>query len=239
MPKLPVNNPTAVAVKAAAASLPVVPVIDAGLPSGGAKMPWLRFWNERAKNAADVKAAIPGITSGRAYLARPTDKGTEFCEITVFQIAAATLFFTETKLAAGGNMKLIRAQLEEPARTDKDLSRDIVALVVAHTATGVYPCIASFRKAAAPAAQLLLNAAQEAGDWRAVVAPLKYTLRTAKGSGFNYTLVESVPTPINAKQAKALAKLSAKAMDEAFEGYELKCAEIMQVVNGGEVEDDD
>lgn len=234
--KQTVETPEPNIAKRASDNFPLVPVADLGTPSSGKKNPWLRFYHPNSKLAAEVRAAIPGIQTGHAYVSIPEESGTEYYAVQSIQMLTASLYFSDVQLV-GGEMKLLRVQREEPPRSDTKMSRDILAVVLAHTAEGVFPCVASFRKAAAPALQTLSIGIRDAGDWRAVVGLLTYDACTSKTSGFGYTRVGAIVKSIDAKQAKAVAKLLSQEpcelLEAALEGYTAKCAEYDNLVNGG------
>lgn len=229
---------TAVAVKGKFANTslvsPTAPVITA--PSTGDKLPWLRFYSTRSKNAADVKRQIKTIDEGEAYLALPDEDGnTSYHAVSDFFLVDAREYYTEVKLV-GSDYKLLRAATSKP-EDDDALQREIVATVLVVLDDAVVPAVASFRGAKAPAAQTMVAAVQESRDWRAVVGAFNYSLRTSKRNGFNYVTARADVRPIDAKQAKLLNawfndETSQEQADQVHEGWRNKCREIECVAAG-------
>lgn len=239
MPKIKSSKPAAtteVVVRGAADKFPLVPVADLGTPGEGRKNPWLRFYHQNSPIAANVRQALPNIQTGHAFISLPDESGVKYLAVTAIQLLQASMYFSDVQLI-GAEMKLVRVRKEEPPRTDTKMSRDILAVLLAHTAEGVFPCVASFRKAAAPALQTLAQGIKEAGDWRAVVGVLTYATKMSKANGFNYTLVNCQVKPIDAKQVKEVAKLLSQEpcelLDAAAEGYEAKVAEYETLLAKG------
>lgn len=232
--KTPAPATTEVVVRNAAEAFPLVPVADLGVPSVK-RNPWLRFYHPNSPQASEARAAVPQIQQGQAYCTIPEDDGVGIYPVHAIQMITAELFFSDVQ-QVGQEMKLLRVSREEPPRSDTKMSRDILAIILAHTPDGVFPCISSFRKAAAPALQTLGAEIRKANDWRAVIGMLTYQANTSKITGFPYIRVDCAVKPIDAKQAKAVAALLKQnpcpLMEAAVEGYTAKVAEYVQMAGG-------
>jgi len=200
-------------------------------------VPWLKFFDHKAKNAQQVQRALPNIDTGHPYVQVPgPDGNARFYSVSDFLIVSAREFYTDTAFV-GGEMVLRRATLTEPEDEDPDMKREIVATILVVTPDGVVPAVASFRSGKAPAAQTMVAAVRDTGNWAAVVGTLRTSTRTVKkgkNAGHNYTLANADTRPIDAVTAQKLrawgddpaAQTAAGRVQEAWKN---KCRDIESV----------
>lgn len=141
-------------------------------------------YSDKAKNAATVRAALPGITDGRYYLqweGRYTyPQGVWFF--------SAVQFWTDIALE-GKDMKVKEVVKVEPSFAEQQrLKPDVRAFALVDVGDTFVPCLAQFRGPAAGFARALVDAIKEraGGNWVGVYAKFTDQPRTSKRNGLPY-----------------------------------------------------
>lgn len=223
---------TAVVKHALAAPAPVVAL---SAPSTGEKLPWLYFFNARQKIAGAVRGKHPGIAEGQPYVIEPAANGAFYHLCNDVMLFAAKEFHVESRYD-GASYETIRVALTEN-REDRTLERHVVAVVLAMTPDGLIPCLTVATKAKATAFQQMASEIKDKGDWRQVVATLRFSQRTS-GKGFAYSVVTAETRSPSVDEVRQLghylndpdeATLAAKVVA----AWKSRCQELETMARGG------
>lgn len=212
------------------------PVATLSAPGTGEKLPWLYFYNARQKVAGDVRKKHPGIAEGQPFVIEPTPGGNQYFLANDVLLFAAKEFFVESRYD-GAQYETLRVSLTEN-REDRALERHIVAVVLAITPDGLIPTLCVATKAKATAfLQLASEIKDKGGDWRQVVATLRFSQRTS-GKGFAYSVVTAEVRGPSVDEVRQLGHYLADP-DEAtlaqkvLAAWKSKCQELETMARGG------
>lgn len=201
-------------------------------PSAGERVPWLRFFSGRSKNAADIRKALPGIAEGQAFIVEPTPSGNAYHYVKAMWLHAAKEYHVEKSYNGIDGYKVERVSLTPPADRMSKLKREIVAVCLVQTDSGLIACVGVFDGPRAPAAQLMAAAIAEngGGDWRAIVGTITSTPRTSKG-GYPYVEARADTRSVSADDARALLHWTndpdeAAVAESVLTTWRQKCSEL-------------